>query len=282
MAGILTFIKERLPIPTYLILVGGISVSGSLLLGAPWLHRSTGLSIAGLLLFFVVLRTMDEYKDYEKDLIAHPERPLPRGVIPIQQVQRMIQWGIIGMTLISIVALFLSPPASAFCYLFITGYLWLMYKEFYAGSWLSSRPILYATSHQLIIIPLCLFTPLLVQNDALSNIQTVHFGLLILTAFFSYEICRKLDPNAHPILLTYLTHYGRGKTYFMVFVLTLGGSVLAFILETGPILWPIQGMLLLSLLILWFSPKAYKIPESIATLSLLIHLWVIPIVRLIR
>ena len=282
MAGILTFIKERLPLPTYLILVGGISISGITLMESPWLNPSLGLSIVGLLLFFVVLRIMDEYKDYEKDLIAHPERPLPRGVLSVQQVQYLIRWGILGMILTSSVALVLNSLVSAACYLVITGYLWLMYKEFYAGSWLSSRPLLYAATHQIIIIPLCLFTPFLLQGDALGNVRTIYFALLVLCAFFSYEICRKLDPNAHPILHTYLTHYGQGKTYLMVTILTAGGSVLAFLLGTGPILWPIQVTLLIGLLTLWFAPNAYKIPEFIATLSLLAHLWVIPITHLIR
>jgi len=42
--------------------------------------------IAGIAVIFMVflhLRIFDEIKDYEKDLVIHPDRPLPRGAISI-------------------------------------------------------------------------------------------------------------------------------------------------------------------------------------------------------
>ena len=83
MGAWITFLKERLPLPSYLVLVVGLAISGNALGGAvaneesaatPW--GATAIAAAGAFLFFAVLRIMDEHKDYEKDKIAHPHRPV--------------------------------------------------------------------------------------------------------------------------------------------------------------------------------------------------------------
>lgn len=281
MAGIVTFFKERLPLPVYFILAGGMSLSGLILGDGSWRHPSLWVSLASLLLFFVVLRCMDEYKDYDKDLVAHPDRPLPRGVISIAQIKTMIYGGVAGMILLACLTLFFHAPLAAACYLAIVGYLWLMYREFYAGDWLSKRPLLYAVTHQVILIPLCLFTPLLVQSDAGISREALLYALLILSSFFAYEICRKLDPNAHPVLQTYLAHYGPGITAAVVVFLTLVGAIAAYLLHLAHVVWPVQGILLASLALLRVAPFRYTFIESTATLSLVVHLWIIPLLYLI-
>ena len=85
MGAWMTFLKERLPLPSYLVLVMGLAISGSALGNASAAVRpsaaiwgATAIAAAGAFMFFAVLRIMDEYKDYEKDRVAHPHRPLPR------------------------------------------------------------------------------------------------------------------------------------------------------------------------------------------------------------
>ena len=92
MAGWIIFIKERIPLPVYALLSGGLAASGMALQQA-WMIKPFAVSFIGLLLFFVVLRLMDEYKDYEKDQIAYPERPLPRGIVSKAQVLKSIYLG---------------------------------------------------------------------------------------------------------------------------------------------------------------------------------------------
>ena len=45
------------------------------------LHATTELITAAisLCLFLILIRIMDEYKDYEDDLVNYPDRPLPSG-----------------------------------------------------------------------------------------------------------------------------------------------------------------------------------------------------------
>ena len=277
----IVFVRERLPIPTYLLLVGGLALSGLALSGGSWTPLLLGVAAGALLLFFTTLRIMDEYKDYDKDCLAHPDRPLPRGILSLQEVRRVIYSCIVCMLALSVVVGALTHMHAALCYLVITGYLWLMYREFFAGTWLDKRPFLYGLSHQLILIPLCLLSPLighapLATLSSFPIADVVVFGLLVLSSFFTYEVCRKLDPKALPELGTYLVHYGKGRTALIVVLLLVLGACIAPLLDLHTILWPVQALVFLSLGILYLAPQSYKITEGIATLSLLIHLWVLP------
>ena len=85
----LQFFKERTPVLSYLLITLGPVSSGHVLGGEVKAH-SPLISFIGFFLFFIVLRMMDEYKDYEKDILAHPTRPLPRGLIPLPKFNKAI------------------------------------------------------------------------------------------------------------------------------------------------------------------------------------------------
>lgn len=269
------FLKERVPLITYGFLSVGLALSGFVLAGGTD-YMELIIPFIGLLLFFVVLRLMDEYKDYDKDKVAHPGRPLPRGVVSTDHVRRAIYTGLVLMGSVALVTLQYNREA-AICYVFIGLYLWLMYKEFYSGTWLSRHPLLYAASHQFILIPICLYPALAVNPEALQLPQALGFGILVLSSFFAYEICRKLDPDSHPILKTYLTHYGVRITSIFIISLSLAGAIVAWYMGLGHLLWPFQAVLVASLILLKNTPERYKVVERIATLSLIAHIWVIAI-----
>ena len=283
MGAWITFLKERLPLPSYLVLVVGLAISGNALGGAvaneesaaaPW--GATAIAAAGALLFFAVLRIMDEHKDYEKDKIAHPHRPLPRGLIAAEQVAVAVKGLAVAMLLFSVVFGLANRPAGI-SYLLVTGYLWLMYREFYAGSWLASRPLLYAASHQVIILPLCYFCVLAGDPVAWRHLQPAFLGITVLGAFFAYEICRKLDPNAHPLLQTYLSHYGPAKTLGLTICTVAFSALGALGLGLGQMLWPLEGILIALLSLLLLAPNRFKIIEHGATISLALHVWAVPL-----
>ena len=277
MARWLIYLKERFPLPTYFLLVGGISLSGLLLGSGVFETKGFAISLFGLLLFFILLRLMDELKDYKKDLLAHPERPLPRGILKATEVGRAINGLSIFMLIFAGITLAITNSVAAVSYVVITVYLWFMYKEFFVGDWLSSRPLLYAITHQVIVIPLCSFVVTTTQPDLLVDKLTLYFGLSVLAAFFSYEICRKLDPKAHPILKTYLSLYGPLITSVLVVAASLIAAWSSSNLGLKKLLWPIEGLLVLSLVILFLKPEKYKVVEGVAAFSLLIHLWALPI-----
>lgn len=261
----LAYIKERFPLPTYVLLAGGIAASSVWLgdanrkdLSSLWSIRAliTGF---GVILFFFTLRLMDELKDFAKDQIAHPERPLPRGLLSPLAVSKSIYW------LVAVMATYgalLSSPA----YLILTAWLWLMYREFYVGQWLERSPLFYAVTHQVILLPLATF------GAAAWSTELGSYAIGVLGAFFTYEICRKLDPAAHPILKTYVSVYGYPKTLAIISMTSAVAAIGVFGLGM-PWLWAVEIMVPLSFILLLQRPKAYKLVEGLATLNLLIHLY---------
>ena len=149
----LIFIKERIPVVVYALLVGGIT-SSSFIFGNIQINLKEAplflLGFFGLFLAFAILRMMDEVKDFEKDKVAHPDRPLPRGLLKVDQVLGMIKFIYIFMVILSIALIFFKSIQSGLCYLVITIWLGLMYKEFFIPKWLNERPLIYAISHQIL------------------------------------------------------------------------------------------------------------------------------------
>ena len=273
----IVLIRERFPLPVYFLLSGGFAFSG-VMLGDGYLHPIPSfLSFLGILLFFFVLRIMDEIKDYEKDRIAHPQRPLPRGVLSPPQVESMI---VRSSWVMAVFGLFLGGLFNwwaGLMYLGLTVHLWLMYREFYLGAWLEERPLVYAVSHQLVLIWLCLFSVFLTSPEMRWNAEPYYFALLCLGSFFSYEISRKMSPQADPVLRTYRQVYGVGGSFLIVLCTTALACYSALQLNGFTFLLIPNALLLLSFLRLPMGN--HKIVEGLASVSLILHLWAVVIVE---
>lgn len=280
MARWLTYMKERFPPLLYAILATGMSLSGTTLLIPAFLPLLFTLSFVGLLVFFAELRLMDEVKDYDTDVIAHPERPLPRGLLTLAEVRRFISWGMALLLLWAAVSAVLVHVAAGLCFFLVVFWLYLMYEEFFVPVWLSQRPLLYAVSHQFVLLPLAAYPVSLADPAFFSAPQTYGFALITVGAFFTYEVCRKLDPKAHPALNTYLLVYGRATTALLVVIATAVAAYGAQRLDVNVVLWPLEALLIASLVLLWIRPNAYRLIEALAGVSLLVHLWSVAILRL--
>lgn len=268
----LVYLKERFPLPVYLLLSGGLSASGSVLVGREVLAIETGYSFIYAMWLFATLRLMDELKDYGKDLIAHPTRPLPRGVLQTVVVSKVINVSmLIGLILSGGFVIF-DVAASAFAFL-TTAWLWLMYKEFYLGERLSKRPLVYAITHQIILVPFCLALSVAPLENGMINYFVFWWSVGVLGSFFTYEVSRKLDPAAHPILGTYLSVYGKGGSLAIVlslFVLCFFGGF-NVMLPFWTIPWAI--LTVFSYGLLWTGTRLHKVVEGFATLSLFFYIW---------
>ena len=277
MSAWLTFVKERLPLPVYLLLAGGLATSGLYVGGGTIAWWALAVAMIGFLLFLVELRVMDELKDYDKDVEAHPERPLPRGLIKIDAIKRVIFVGAVAMVLFGGVVGALAGWPAALLYLGSTIFLFLMFKEFFIGAQLSKAPILYAVTHQVVMLPLVAFAVTLTRPNLWQQKETWLIGACILGSFFTYEICRKLDPKAPRVLETYLVHHGRAATVFFILCTSSLAAWGAHELGLSLLLWPAAALVVVSLPILFIAPARYKIIEGMATLSLLVHLWALTI-----
>lgn len=274
----LIFFKERTPLASYFLITMGPTASGYALAVSPGLC-GLYLAFSGFFLFFLVLRMMDEYKDYHKDLLAHPSRPLPRGLIALPEFHLGITIGMVALIAFDLLLLILGYPYSFFLYALVILHLWLMYKEFYVAEWINARPILYAVTHQLILVTLCLFCISVYRSETgLSfDLLDVVYSLSVLFAFFSYEVCRKLDPGAHPVLKTYLSVYGiDGVIKIVSTLLVLHICALRFLFQHKPAQFlffvPIV-FLFVSLILLKSGKIKFKMVELMATLNLLVFLY---------
>ena len=271
----LKYSKERFPLLVYLLLSTGFSLSANYMFSDNFIVLPFALSLFGILLFFFELRLMDELKDYEKDKVANPDRPLPRGLLTPKQVEKAIKGilgGMIGFALL--LSLTLNIYAGIY-YLLLILYLFLMYKEFFIPEWLNKKILLYAASHQVILIILCIFTVSCFSPGLALSDKCLLYGLLVLCSFFTYEVCRKLDPNAHPILQTYLSIFGIKKTLALVAALSLGAIVIPLLqaYSSSLILIFSSSCVILSAGVLLFNKNLYKSTEVVASLSLLLHIW---------
>ena len=272
------YFKERFPLVVYLPVVVGINLSGISVGLYNFRLPPLVAAIVGLLIFFFQLRLMDDSKDHEKDTIAHPDRPLPRGLLLSDEVHSVIMK---TMWVMFAYGLFLTMAFSALAglaYLILTAYLWLMYREFYMGKWLNRHQILYAFSHQIVLVPVCMF-PVLLSKPAFAIFPNAFcFSILLLGAFFTYEISRKLDPDAHPILQTYRSLYGTGGCFFLILVGAFISGYAAWCLGVNHLTWPFLILLLISYATL--TQRKPRLVKTVASVSLLFHIWVLGLLHI--
>jgi hypothetical protein len=276
MKNFLVFLKERFPIVPNTIMILGLILSVLALQGEKIADHIATLSVAYfmLMIFIAELRFMDELKDYQKDLLAHPERPLPRGLISTQFLNKVINFTFVFMLFLSALV-YLKKPCAALYYLITTLWLGLMYKEFFIGKSLNKSPILYAISHQVVILPALFYLfHLFGTNEKYQlNEDAYGYGLIILGSFFSYEVGRKLDPNAHKVLKTYLHEYGLNKVILMVAVLLSMTVIGACLLDVVYYVLIPALLTFLTVFLVKKKPNKFKDAEGLIALNLIYNCW---------
>lgn len=149
------YLQERYPpaqfVPFHLLLVaavGGVVRARLGLAMEPEHLLAHGALAALLLLFFFVLRAMDEHKDHTADLAAYPERVLSRGLVTLGHLRRAGWAAAAGMV---VLALPFGGPMVAGVGMLL-GYALLMLREFGVGPWLRARLVLYGLSHNAVVL----------------------------------------------------------------------------------------------------------------------------------
>lgn len=152
---------------------------------------------------FLVIRIFDEHKDYELDVLNHPQRILQSGLVTLKHLKILAVISIIAQVSFSFYIDGYTFGNATLSWLILFVYLCLMGVEFFCGEWLEKRLTLYAFSHML-IMPLIVFwlaniaTPntdssqTLIQS--LTHVLTPALYVMMLLAFvsgFCFEIARK-------------------------------------------------------------------------------------------
>jgi len=148
----LRYLDERFPVLPYTVLITAMVAAAS---GAVAQQQQSAvvlgasqLLVVFLLTFgFFLLRVFDEHKDYEKDVVAHPERLLSRGLITLVQ----LRWaGGIAVCLQLGIAAYLGGDAV----FWVIAYLLFsvaMRFEFGIANWLNRHIVVYAITHNPIV-----------------------------------------------------------------------------------------------------------------------------------
>ncbi len=145
--------RERFPLLANGLLIACFTVSAVLysgyVRGGSDLPQSTEL-LAGyvtVLLVFLLMRFLDEFKDAEDDAKYRPYRPVPRGLISL----RSIGWLAACVVAVQLQLQWLWLPGQFVLLGFVYAYLLLMTFEFGAPHWLKRHPMVYALSHMVIM-----------------------------------------------------------------------------------------------------------------------------------
>lgn len=288
-----TYLKERSPLFVLFALSAGPLVSGFFLsqvlgqctsmpravcLSGPPSIALSVLAILASVIFMILARMMDELKDFEKDKIANPTRPLPRGLISPSEMNKGIFVVFVLLMIFTGGVFAYGGVLPASLLLASCLYLWLMYKEFYIGKGLADYPLVYALSHQAVGVPLYLFgVSLFAPAFAQTPLAWIYVGTNV-AASVSYEFTRKLKPDAHPAANTYRHIYGLKKAGLIAFffqvlsiIFTLKAHSFGFVGLTVLLV----AQVLVSFLILFVirSDTSHKLAEGLTALVVLLSAW---------
>lgn len=192
-----TYVSERFPVAVTLLLGLALAAAAyataqqeTLRAGSPLLLDGTALGGCALVFLFLFhLRVFDEHKDYELDAATRPDRPVQRGVITLDQLKLL---GVIAVALQIVLAVLPGVEIAAY-YAIPLLYSVLMFFEFFAKEWLTTRFVIYALTHTIVMSMLALALAVRFSMRAEIGISTAVWGLLGLcvTSFFAVDTLRK-------------------------------------------------------------------------------------------
>ena len=215
------WMSERFPPGTYTILVTVYGLAGLSVGWATGGERYGLPSLIVLWLFFLQLRILDEHKDHERDQHTHPERALSRGVVTLALLARM---GVVAVVIQAAIVAWLGVPA-AYAWLAALVFSGLMFIEFGVGRWLEQRIVLYALTHNPVMIPLALF----VVWSTGTELAPVHAAFASLSSFamLGFEFGRKtyLPHEEHPDVPSYTSVLGQTQARGMLAASHVGSMV---------------------------------------------------------
>jgi 4-hydroxybenzoate polyprenyltransferase len=162
---------------------------GSKISGVSWINPHLAIVIPLILSFFFRMRLFDEIKDYKTDINVNPTRPLPRGLLRINQVKKMI----LALMLIELpLAASMGLPVFA-AYVMGLCFSLLMYNEFFLSDFLRDKLTTYAVSHTFVSIILGMITSFALVGSPSTLSMDASFGFFLSNwALFNlFEFARK-------------------------------------------------------------------------------------------
>lgn len=207
------YIDERFPLKSFLPLIILFTVSLDFL--GQYNFRETTLfldikligGICLIVLIFFHLRLFDEFKDYSLDVQMHPERLISRGVISLLEI-RKVTWIVISA---EVLIAYLLGVDTLIRYSMVLLFSVLMLKEFFIGDLLNRDMVVYAITHQLIILFLGWLAYGLHHAEIYPGRPELPWlAMSVLCASFAFELTRKVhgENDQHLADSTYSGYFG--------------------------------------------------------------------------
>lgn len=230
------YLKERFPLKDFIPLALVFAATGGICIQVHMYGevRNVLSLICGFfafLLFLLRLRIFDEFKDFEHDSKYYPSRPVPRGLVTLNELKLFILPLLCMEMLLAI-----SMGRSSFMLFSLSlVYSLLMFKEFFAREWLRQHFTIYIISHEILALPLFLYIFAL-NGMALSSIGQIYFWAIAFflgCQLFLLEVARKVRPIELEIPShdTYTAQYGAGGASALIICLGIVIAILKIYIE---------------------------------------------------
>ncbi|RDH42098.1 UbiA family prenyltransferase [Zooshikella ganghwensis] len=242
---------------------------------------------------FLLLRILDEHKDYKIDNAFHAERVLQQGYIRLSHLKviGIIAFAITGLSSLSVEN---NTVYTLQSWLLMLGWLTLMTFEFFSSKWLNQHLLSYSFSHMLIMPLIGLWFYFLAGHNSININLILLIMLFFFFAGFAFEFVRKIksDEEENENIPTYSSVLGIPRALTLVvccvFSVSLFAMLLIYYFSTSSwwLYTIITSTLLLSLLFLnrfLNSPsiQARRYNEATVGIHILCTLWMIIISSLI-
>lgn len=145
--------RERFPVAGFVPIIAAFTFSSAaysrLARGSsgfiPWSRFGVGALTA--LVFFFMLRVLDEHKDQKVDLRYRPELPVPRGLVSLGELRAIGGAGLaVVVTLNALIMPALLVPITI-----VAVWATLMTREFFVRDWLRGHPTAYLLTHMAVM-----------------------------------------------------------------------------------------------------------------------------------
>ena len=230
-----TYQKERFPIATYGLYILCLSFAAffynTKLLE---IESNVGVFITMFVvafLQFLMVRIIDEFKDYEEDKKYRPYRPVPRGLIKLKELRTLF---VICILIQFVLTLIVNPFSLIFLLV-----LWIMFilmtKSFFMKKLVDKYILLEVALDEILLPVLMLYLTSFIKLDI-----TILWRLLLLSYVVSWiiEIARKVrcKKDEEKGVKTYTAVFGIQKATLLLSVLELILTILRLFLPGEPLM----------------------------------------------
>ena len=224
------YFRERFPLPlqapVIAVFSSSVFVFASAIRGQGGRPSSSAAAVAFavVLLVFLQLRILDEFKDFEQDRRFRPYRPVPRGIVTLRELGGLG----VAAALAQVAASALVGTRALVALAVVWAYAALMATEFFVPAWLKAHPVAYMASH-MVVIPLIVAYVATCAGARTPAAPLMWLAGMSYLSFCVFEIGRKIRSPADEQegVETYSASWGRRRAVVAWLVAMAGAGAFA-------------------------------------------------------